>query len=368
MPAVYLSAFIIAALAVLLVVSDKKEFSENENRYLASKPSFSLEAVKSGEYMDNWSDYLSDHFPFRDVFVGTKTGVLKAVGRKKINGVFLTRDGRFIEDYAEPENTQQISNILKKFSDKIKADTRLRLMLVPTAVYVYSDKIPRYAPVRNQMDTAHELYEMTGITPIDCSDKLMQSRFDGELYYRTDHHWTTLGAYVGYQVFCEEMGFEAVPLNEWDFKTVTEEFFGTLYSKVNDYSAVPDSITVYSHPDDELTVKYLDTGVVTDSLYNLEYIDKKDKYSLFLDNLHPLIEITNSSSADDRTLVLIKDSYANSIVAFLAHHYKKIYVFDTRYYKEGPAAFIKELGDDTDVVLLYNMNTLDTDLGIRGIY
>ena len=100
----------------------------------------------------------------------------------------------------------------------------------------------------------------------------------------------------------------------------------------------------------------------------MEYIDKKDKYSLFLDNLHPLIEITNSSSADDRTLVLIKDSYANSIVAFLAHHYKKIYVFDTRYYKEGPAAFIKELDTDTDVVLLYNMNTLDTDLGIRGIY
>ena len=97
-------------------------------------------------------------------------------------------------------------------------------------------------------------------------------------------------------------------------------------------------------------------------------MDKKDKYSLFLNNLHPLTEITNDTAETDRELVLIKDSYANSMVPFLVRHYKKIYVFDTRYYKDGPSAFLAEHAGVTDVLLLYNMNTLDGDSGIRGVY
>ncbi len=97
-------------------------------------------------------------------------------------------------------------------------------------------------------------------------------------------------------------------------------------------------------------------------------MEAKDKYSLFLDNLHPLIEITNETAVSDRELVLVKDSYANSMVPFLVHHYKKIYVFDTRYYKQGVSEFIREHKNVSDVLVLYNMNTLDGDLGIRGVY
>ena len=110
------------------------------------------------------------------------------------------------------------------------------------------------------------------------------------------------------------------------------------------------------------------TGEITDSLYNLDYVLQKDKYSLFLNNLHTLIEITNENAESDRELVLIKDSYANSMVPFLTHHFQKIYVFDTRYYKQGPSSFIEDHPSVTDVLLLYNMNTLDSDSGIRGIY
>ena len=151
-------------------------------------------------------------------------------------------------------------------------------------------------------------------------------------------------------------------------ETVTAEFYGTIYSKVNDYSHKADSITIYTNPADRLTVDYTDTDEITNTLYNLDYVSQKDKYSLFLNNLHTLIEITNETAESDRELVLIKDSYANSMVPFLAHHYKKIYVFDTRYYKQGPSSFIEEHPSVTDVLLLYNMNTLDTDSGIRGIY
>lgn len=117
-----------------------------------------------------------------------------------------------------------------------------------------------------------------------------------------------------------------------------------------------------------LTVTYIDTGEVSNSLYNFDYLEEKDKYSLFLDNIHPLTEIENAAADSTGELMLIKDSYANSMVPFLAHHYKKIYVFDTRYYRGSPSSFLSEHKTITDILLLYNLNTLDGDTGIRGIY
>ena len=111
---------------------------------------------------------------------------------------------------------------------------------------------------------------------------------------------------MGYRAYCSEMGFAPVELEELTAQTVTEDFHGTLYSRAGVYGHKGDSITIYANPDDRLEVKYLDTGETSDSLYNLEYVDKKDKYSLFLNNLHPLIEITNEAAVTDRELVLIK--------------------------------------------------------------
>lgn len=241
-------------------------------------------------------------------------------------------------------------------------------MLVPTAIYTYKNKLPEFAPAADQMETAEKIYQDSGLLSIDCSQDLLAHQQDGQLYYRTDHHWTTYGAYVGYLAFCREKGLVPVSLDELEAETAAEDFCGTIYSKVNDYSQKGDKITIYRNPADKLTVYYEDTKETTDSLYNLKYARKKDKYSLFLDNLHPLIEITNENAESERELVLIKDSYANSMTPFLAHHFKKIYVFDTRYYKWGPSSFIKGHEGITDVLILYNMNTVDTDLGIRGIY
>ncbi len=368
-----LTAWLLGAMTIILMVffflSDKKEFSENENRYLGKVPVFSLDKVKSGEYMNDLEAYMADHFPFRDFFMGVKAKAEMAVGKKEINGIYVARDGFLIEEYKKPENTERVGRILKDFAKELEGqDVGLRLMLVPTAVYVYEDKLPDHAPARNQMETAEQIYSISGIIPIDCSGDLIAHKEEGELYYKTDHHWTTLGAYVGYQSYCREMGIDAVSLEEMTAQTVTEDFCGTVYSKAGDYDRTGDAITIYTNPSDCLKVEYMDTGEVSDSLYNLEYVDGKDKYSLFLNNLHPLIEVTNEGADSVRELVLVKDSYANSMVPFLAHHYKKIYIFDTRYYKQGVSAFIKEHPAITDVLVLYNMNTLDSDLGIRGIY
>lgn len=356
-------------LSITFLLLKKQEFSENENRYLEPLPALTWESVKSGQYMENIHSYLCDHFPFRDFFIGLKTRTEITLGRREINQVFIGRDGYLIEKYQKPVNTEQISRTLKTFGEKEELTGKeLHLMLVPTAIYTYKNKLPEFAPAADQMETAEKIYQDSGLLSIDCSQDLLAHQQDGQLYYRTDHHWTTYGAYVGYLAFCREKGLVPVSLDELEAETAAEDFCGTIYSKVNDYSQKGDKITIYRNPADKLTVYYEDTKETTDSLYNLKYARKKDKYSLFLDNLHPLIEITNGNAESERELVLIKDSYANSMTPFLAHHFKKIYVFDTRYYKWGPSSFIKGHEGITDVLILYNMNTVDTDLGIRGIY
>ena len=129
-----------------------------------------------------------------------------------------------------------------------------------------------------------------------------------------------------------------------------------------------DTITVFAQEDSHLTVNYMDTKEKTDTLYAPAYLETKDKYSYFLNNIHPMIEITNEDTDSEEVLVLIKDSYANCIVPFLVNHYQKIYVVDTRYYKSSVSAFINDNAEVTDVLVLYNMNTIDADLGIGGIY
>lgn len=359
----------ILSLSIWLLLSPKKDFSENENRYLAKFPVLSAKNMLDGTYTESLSDWLADHFPQRDFFVGLKSQTEILSGRKEINHIYIAKEDYLIEQYAQPQNTQRIIDTLTRFYEKVsQAEVNINLMLVPTAVTIHKDLLPQNAPASNQLETAQSIYTATGIPKIDCTEFLFTGVSEGQLYYRTDHHWTTLGAYYGYLAFCAAKNLQPVSLTSLQEQTVTEDFAGTLYSKVNDYNHKKDSITVYTNPEDHLTVTYTDTGEVSDSLYNFDYLTEKDKYSLFLNNIHSLIEIENQTSSSEDVLMLIKDSYANSIVPFLAHHYRKIYVFDTRYYKDGPSSFLSEHKEINDILLLYNMNTLDTDSGIRGIY
>ncbi len=359
----------ILSLSIWLLLSPKKNFSENENRYLTKFPVLSAKNLLDGTYTESLSDWLADHFPQRDFFVGLKSQTEILSGRKEIDHIYVAKEDYLIEQYAQPQNTQRIIDTLTRFYEKVsQAEVNINLMLVPTAVTIHKDLLPQNAPASNQLETAQSIYTATEIPKIDCTDCLFTGVSEGQLYYRTDHHWTTLGAYYGYLAFCAAKNLQPVSLTSLQKQTVTEDFAGTLYSKVNDYNHKKDSITVYTNPEDHLTVTYTDTDEVSDSLYNFDYLTEKDKYSLFLSNIHSLIEIENQTSSSEDVLMLIKDSYANSIVPFLAHHYRKIYVFDTRYYKDGPSSFLSEHKEINDILLLYNMNTLDTDSGIRGIY
>lgn len=366
-----LALFCIAGMMILLPVLPKKDFSENENRYLSSFPQLSWKAVQSGSYMKDVETYLSDHFPARDFWMGLQSETSRLLGKRQLGDVILAEDGYLIENYAKPQSNERIAASFEKFRENAMTQSpscNLKLMLVPTAIAVYEDRLPQGAVTYHQMDSIEEITEETKLPTVDVYGTLYSHREDGQLFYRTDHHWTTLGAYYAYEAYCESAGFTPQPLGKMQAQTVTDSFRGTYYSKVNLWSAARDSITIYTNPADRLTVNYTDTKEVTDTLYALEYAEQKDKYSLFLDNLHSLVEITNETAETDRELLLIKDSYANSMLPFLVRHYRKIYVVDTRYFRNGPSSLLKEHPEITDTLILYNMSTIDTDTGIKGIF
>lgn len=399
-----ITAFILC-FSVWCLVAPKQTFSENENRALASWPVYSFDTLKDGSYMSGIQTYLSDHFPLRDPFMTLKTKYEMLTGREEINDIYLAKDGYYIEAYKTPKQQKKIITQFQKLQDAITtgAKENVRVMLVPTAISTYNTKLPNCAPDRGvlrQVDTMNEIYaalpnmqkvdawsalqtaaaqentdrplasgDADGAQPVaNAGDADRDTSAADGLYYHTDHHWTTHGAYVGYQAYCSAAGLSPIPEADFQKTCVTTDFHGTIFSKLHDSTVPGDAITLYKYPANQLTVSYPDTGEVTDTLYNRDYLAQKDKYSMFLNNLHPLVEITNASADSDRQLVLIKDSYANSMVPFLVNHYQKIYVFDTRYYRFGPSSFINEHPEVTDVLLLYNMNTIDTDLGVGGIF
>lgn len=355
---------------ISLILMPKKDFSENENRNLAPFPEITVKNITSGKFMDDINEYVTDHFPGRDFWISLKTSSEIILRKDVINGIYIADDNYLIGDYPEPVNTEKNKDILKRFNASLLSKNEklnVRLMLVPTSITINSDMLPKGTLNANQLVTINEITSHAGIETVDVYNILMEHK-DQQLFYRTDHHWTTLGAYYAYLEYCENLGFTPVSLSDLEANTVTSDFHGTYSSKVNRLGEKGDEIVIYTNPLDKLTVNYTDSDEITDSLYELSYIDKKDKYSLFLNNLHTLIEISNDNAETDRVLMLVKDSYANSIVPFLVRHYKKIYVFDTRYYKYGPSAFVEEHPEITDVLILYNLGTMDTDTGIRGIF
>lgn len=365
---VFVSALL---LEIFFFVLPKKEYSENENRYLAKLPDISVEHIVDGSYMQSVKDYVTDQFPARDFFISLKTAFEESSGQKKINGIYLAKDGYLIGEYSEPKNTDRIVKTLAKFENRImtaNSDVNLRLMLVPSAVTILGDKLPNCARDMSQMETMRIISEGSGMETVAVANYLFDAANAQDIYYKTDHHWNAFGAYEGYRAYCDSLGINAAKLSDFNARTVTDDFHGTYSAKVNRFREKGDEIIIFDDPKSDIEVYYEDSGIQTDTLYNFEYLDKRDKYSLFLDNLHPLITISNVNSTTDRVLMLIKDSYANCVVPYLIHDFSEIIVFDTRYYKDGPGKYFEEHPEITDVLILYNMNTIDTDTGIRGIY
>lgn len=372
------TAIVIMVLCMLFLFTNKQKFSktavfsENENRYLSVLPDINYQGLKKGEVTQQVEEWFSDHFVARDFFMHVRSVFERGLGKTEINNVYLAKDKFLIEKPKVNDNLERVAGILKVFSKKIE-NADVSMMLVPTAISIYSDKLPLNAGKGSQKEDMERLFELSEIKATDVYDDLLReanvydgTEEDNNLYYRMDHHWTTYGAYVAYRRYCMDKGILPLPLEKMRKNKLSSEFKGTIYSKANDFGLSGETMWAYD-ADIDLTVKYSDLDETFDTLFAKEYLDKKDKYSYFLNNLHPYIEIINEDTDNDKELVIVKDSYANCMVPMLISHYKKIHVFDTRSYRGKVSEFVNQNSKIKDVLILYNMGTINDDTGIGGI-
>ncbi len=359
---------LLATIGVLNITSKDKTFSENENRKLAKKPKFSIESILDGRYTKKTEKYVADQFIGRDGFIKIKANTDRLLGKKEENEVYIGDEGYLIEQFKVPleENLNSNLEAINKFSDKYKG-MKQYMVIVPNAVSILENKLPSNAPVVSQKLYLDKLKKTIGknVEFVDVFNSLYEHK-DEYIYYKTDHHWTTLGGYYTFLKLAENMKLE-VKQNYYDLKIVENKFYGTLSSKVGIKNKEPDSINIYlpKNGADEVSVNYVEEKKKTTSLYNSKKLNTKDKYGVFLEGNHPLVKINTTANNNDR-LLIVKDSYANSFVQFLTPYFSEIVLVDPRYYYEDLYKLISE-EKITHTLFLYNANTFFQDNSLSAV-
>ena len=388
-----LFAAVVLVVPIATIVTPKKTFSENENRSLKKLPTIineqNLKKVTDNEkkddlkvddyfnvikwkyitnregkaFKDDLETYFCDHLMGRETWVKTCNRIQTLAGKQEINGVYTVGD-QMIQafksyDESDVENAIGALNI---FAQR-HPDLQVYMMLAPTAQEFFMNELPSYADLLNEKTFIDDVYKSgEGITTIDCLSHLA-GHSDEYIYYRTDHHWTSYGAYCAYTAAAKSLGYSALGQSSFNIETASSDFHGTLFSRTLDDGVTPDVMTYY-HPltgEQKVQMECRNGAEVKtyDSLYVREFLDQKDKYSSFTGSNVPIVDI-KTGIENGKSLLVIKDSYAHSLVPFLANHYSRITMVDLRYINVDLNMLIK-LSDYDQALVMYNAITFAED-------
>lgn len=358
--------FLIIACAFNLFSKDR-EYSESENRILAQRPEFSVERLLNGKYMSDMEAYVADQFFIRDKWINLKVLEDLALGKRESNGVYIGKKGYLMEIPSSPDKKALDKNLdaIRNFS-LAHEDVRTVMTLVPNAAFIYDHLVPKYAPVRNQAEDVVYVQEKVGdsLNYVDLTET-MRAHKEEPIYYKTDHHWTTLGAKYAFDTLCSSLGIED-PAENYEIYPVTHSFQGTLASK-SGFDKEKDTIEIYipQGVSNECVVSYADDQRKSASVYQSAALKTKDKYEVFFGGNQSRIDISMPVE-QDKNLLIFKDSYANCFIPFLIPYYRNITVIDPRYYYEDVERLISD-NNITDILFLYNVNTFLTDNSLADI-
>lgn len=370
-----LFVLLIGSLIAGIILLPDREFSENENRSLAQFPSVSFDNVMDCSFQDKLEDYLSDQFPYRDHLMSISTAILKKMGRTHINGAYVGKKGYDFERILDTEiNHSRIDknvNSVKKFFESCSefiSNDRLCFMLVPTSGYVLSQYLPENAPLFDQQAVITDIEKRLNDYNVISVDEEMKSTADSYVYYKTDHHWTSDGAFVASEKWSYNTGR---PIRNKDYYTVTEvtdSFRGGLYSKVLDADSAYDSILRYDIADNgcDYRVTINNGEAEMDSFYVESKLLEKDKYQYFFGGNYAEVHIECTSdklSEEENNLLIIKDSFANAFVPFIAEQFENIYMIDLRYYRGDVTTYLADKNIN-EVLVLYNVSNFISDANV----
>lgn len=355
---------------IINVIVPDREKSVQENRMLATKPKFRLSSLISGDYDEKFEAYMDDQFVGRDMWRKLKVAVDRIGGSRLENGVYIGTNGQLLEQIEVADENHLAANIkaIKSFSES-QSKIPVRMMLVPDAANVLNHSLPSLAKPEDQTQMFSMVRKDLGdsVEWIDVSTELNKHKTE-KIYYKTDHHWTTLGAFYAFQAAAPSLGIEGDLSGKYVSYAVSDSFNGMLASKSGVNLGEKEQIDIYvpTEEDTDLIVDYVDEGKRSTSLYDSSKLKEKDQYTVFLGGNSSLLDIRTVSTSTKR-LLLVKDSFANSFIPFLTPYYREIVVVDPRYY----SGTINDLMDSyriSEVLFLYSGNTFFKDNNISGVF
>ena len=368
--AIFMTVWIL--IIILNFIWPKQTFSEEENRMLAIIPRFSFQSFVNGDYLNGVNDYINDHFAFRNIYLKLNSWwEISVMGRKENNGVYIGKDGYLFEKFEfgdeEKENSNKNITIISNFAQKMEEkNIPTYFILVPNSIYINSDKLPDNVEVSNQKNIINEIYANTQNTNnIDVLTSLEKENKITPLYFKTDHHINSDGAYVVYNEFCKNANLQAIPIQNFTRVTVADDFLGTFDSKAQVLNQMKDELFVYKNEINSNIKEATFDRETTNSIFNEEYLEGKDKYSYFL-NGNNSKAIIKTNVNNNKKLLVIKDSYAHIMSQFLCENYSEVHFLDPRYTNFDYEECVEENGI-TDILFLYNVSNFVTDTNLSKI-
>ena len=378
----------VLGLAVWHFLAPDRAYSAGEKRALEQRPELSFRSLATGRFMERAEDYLADQFPLREQAMSLKTGTQLLLGKKESHGVYYCQDDRLMESFPgmDEENYAETMASLKAFSARYEGP-EFYFLMVPNAVWRFPSLLPEGAATEDQNLFLDRFFKdiSESMTPVDVRPEFSTFRPSGDLYYRTDHHWTTDGAYLAAKrVYREIAARDTVESEEgsaWNYKLpvlgefpdfsrriLKNDFAGSLVSESGFPVRTADWISVY-FPDEAhkvlYTVNYGDGEGVSASCYDTSKLNTDNPYEVFFGGNHPVIEI-ETSLASTRSILIVKDSYANAFIPFLIPEYRHLTVVDPRYYYDN-IDYLMASGGFQEVLFLYNANTFSQDTSLKTV-
>ncbi|SFP56494.1 DHHW protein [Oscillibacter sp. PC13] len=342
------------------VLLPDREKSDVENRSLQQRPEFSWAALTDGSYTADVEAYFADQFPLRDGWTGLKARVEQLLGKREFHGVYLCGD-TLISKVETPDETLVEKNLsyVRRLAEK--TEIPVTLGFIPSAAEIWKDKLPAGA---ESWDQSAFLEQAAGVgVPMVDLKTTMEAHAGEKIFYRTDHHWTSLGAFYGANAVLDALGRES--LNQADFapEAVSDAFCGTLYSTSGIHWLPPDTMEFWAEEAGLSVTSWRSGSPEPSALYDRTYLAEKDKYSAFLGGNQPLCVIRNENLPGGGRVLLVRDSYADSLAPLLAQRFEEVHLLDLRYYRASVAQYAAEHGVD-EIVVLYSVPNFITDKNV----
>ena len=346
----------------MFIFGEKQTFSENENKNLAQFPELSFQSLESGDFTADLEEYMKDQFPARDSLMKIKTGAQLLAGYKKIGDVHIGKQ-RLFQQVDLPDSSSFAASSGKLFSALENKSIVTSVILLPSACEIYKEELPSFTKtIDEKAEIDSILSKINCDNAINPTDMLTEKKQENNLFYLTDHHWTAYGAFYTYELFCKTLGKSTAALDEYGSVTLSNSFKGTLYSTVLDDSRADtvEKLENKSISFDAYMTKNATKEPEPFEYYAVEFLEKKDKYSYFGGGNFPLVVLESKNSQTKDEIVVVKDSFANAFVPFLAENYSKVHIIDPRYFKgKSVSTYINENPGVTDVLVLYGINSLN---------